>query len=53
MNKQSIKKLSLFLTGLEQRIAENRDYLKKPLLFLSQEPGNFLQKYGLREIKLN
>lgn len=29
MNKQSISKLSLFLTGLEQRINENADFFKK------------------------
>lgn len=29
MNKQSIQKLSLFLTGLEQRITDNADFFKK------------------------
>lgn len=29
MNKQSISKLSLFLTGLEQRMIENADFFKK------------------------
>ena len=29
MNKQSIQKLSLFITGLEQRISDNSDYFKK------------------------
>jgi len=29
MNKQSLQKLSLFLTGIEQRIMENSEYIKK------------------------
>lgn len=29
MNKQSLNKLTLFLTGLESRIEENREYVKK------------------------
>jgi SAM-dependent methyltransferase len=29
MNKQNIQKLALFLTGLEQRLDENRDFFKK------------------------
>lgn len=29
MNRQSIQKMALMLTGLEQRLSENRDYFKK------------------------
>lgn len=36
MNKQSLNKLTLFLTGLENRIEENREYFKKiDLIFKS------------------
>ncbi len=36
MNKQSLNKLTLFLTGLESRIEENREYFKKiDLIFKS------------------
>lgn len=44
MNKQSLNKLTLFLTGLESRLEENREYFKKiDLIFKSgtkEFPGN-------------
>lgn len=50
MNKQSLNKLSLFLTGLENRIEENGDYFKKiDLVFKSgtkEFPGNVVLKEG-------
>lgn len=46
MNKQSLNKLTLFLTGLENRIEENREYFKKiDLIFKSgtkEFPGSVI-----------
>ncbi|HOQ38009.1 MAG TPA: SAM-dependent methyltransferase [Acetivibrio sp.] len=55
MNKQSIKKLSLFLTGLEQRIAENRDYFKKAVAVFKSGTREFPAKIWIEgdKIKLN
>lgn len=50
MNKQSLNKLSLFLTGLENRIEENGEYFKKiDLVFKSgtkEFPGSVVLKEG-------
>ncbi len=55
MNKQGIKKLSLFLTGLEQRIAENRDYFKKAVAVFKSGTREFPAKIWIEgdKIKLN
>lgn len=50
MNKQSLNKLSLFLTGLENRLEENGEYFKKiDLVFKSgtkEFPGSIVLKEG-------
>lgn len=50
MNKQSLNKLSLFLTGLENRLEENGEYFKKiDLVFKSgtkEFPGSVVLKEG-------
>jgi len=55
MNKQSINKLALFLTGLEQRIADNRDYFKKAVAVFKSGTREFLAKIWADgdKIKLN
>jgi len=52
MNKQSLNKLSLFLTGMEQRLIDNWEFFKGITAVSSPEPGNFLQKCGRTEINL-
>jgi SAM-dependent methyltransferase len=55
MNKQSINKLSLFLTGLEQRIVDNREYFKKAVAVFKSGTREFPAKiwFDGDKIKLN
>ena len=55
MNKQNINKLSLFLTGLEQRISDNGDFFKKMTVLYKSGVKDFLANAVLENgrIKLN
>lgn len=55
MNKQSTQKLSLFLTGLEQRMSENADYFKKLTAVFKSGTKEYTANGILenRKIKLN
>jgi len=52
MNKQSIQKLGLLLTGLEQRIAENSSFFKKITLKLKSGTKNYEGIITLQDSKL-
>ncbi len=52
MNKQSIQKLGLFLTGLEQRITENSNFFKKITLKLKSGTKNYEGIITLQEDRL-
>lgn len=63
MNKQSIQKLELFLTGLEQRITENSNFFKRIVLkfksgtkyyegVVTSEDGRLLLQYNGRTDKM-
>ncbi|MCX7920444.1 MAG: SAM-dependent methyltransferase [Clostridia bacterium] len=55
MNKQSTQKLSLFLTGLEQRITDNADFFKKMTVVYKSGTKEYTAKISLEsgKIKLN
>lgn len=53
MNRQSIGKLSLFLTGLEQRIEENREYFKQINVVFKSGTKEFPASVKLAGNKLN
>ncbi|MCX7708646.1 MAG: SAM-dependent methyltransferase [Clostridia bacterium] len=52
MNKQSTAKLSLFLTGLEQRITENMEYFKRITAVFKSGTKDFTAKVSLEGNKL-
>jgi hypothetical protein len=52
MNKQSIQKLGLFLTGLEQRISENSSFFKKIIIKLKSGTKNYEATITLLDDKL-
>lgn len=52
MNKQSVQKLALFLTGLEQRINDNRDFFKKITAIFKSGTKNFTANIILDNSKL-
>jgi len=52
MNKQSLNKLKLFLTGLESRIEENKEYFKKIDLIFKSGTKKFPGSVVLLEEKL-
>ena len=52
MNKQSIQKLGLFLTGLEQRIEDNSNFFKKITIKLKSGTKNYEATVTLFEDKL-
>lgn len=52
MNKQSIQKLGLFLTGLEQRITENESYFKRITITLKSGTKQYEANVRLQDNKL-
>jgi len=52
MNKQSIQKLGLFLTGLEQRITDNSSFFKKITMKLKSGTKNYEGTITLQDNKL-
>lgn len=52
MNKQSIQKLGLFLTGLEQRIIENSSFFKKITMKLKSGTKNYDATISLQDNRL-
>lgn len=52
MNKQSTQKLSLFLTGLEQRISDNQDFFKKITVVYKSGTKEYIANITLEKQKL-
>lgn len=52
MNKQSIQKLSMFLTGLEQRLDDNKDYFRKITVTYKSGTKEYAANISMEENKL-